>query len=747
MRFSLFSRIAFVVFLMNLGANAPTLCAEDKPTQKVFFAEHVLPVLERHCFRCHSAQARRPRAGLRLDSPQGWLSGGDSGPAVVPGKPDQSLLLRAIHYQDANLRMPPAGKLPDAVLADFTQWITEGARVTEAFGRKARVQSEHWAFQPVQRPTVPTHPGSSNPIDAFIQASLQARGLSLSPEADRNTLIRRLSLDLLGLPPTPDEVKDFVEDSSPDAYTRLVDRLLSSPHFGERWGRHWLDLARYADSDGYEMDHPRPHAWRWRDWVIEAVNADMPFDRFTVEQIAGDLLPEANFSQRLATGFHRNTLTNRENGIDKEEFRLKAIVDRVSTTGTVWLGLTIGCAECHSHKYDPISQREFYQLFAFFNNQVDEADLPVPPSGHEKADPKSKEIAYVFQAREKPRSTQIHIGGNFLNKGATVQPDTPGVLPPLKPRLAGQADRLDLARWLVDPDNPLTPRVEVNRLWQHLFGAGLVRTPEDFGTRGEAPTHPLLLDWLASELIRQGWSRKPLIRLIVHSATYRQSSRLAPELGQRDPENRLWARQNRFRLEAEVIRDQYLAVAGLLNHQVGGPGFRPPLPEALRHIGFRLNWPVDRGETLHRRGMYLFFQRNLTLPMLMTFDHPEGKVSCTRRERSNTPLQALTLLNNALFLDAARGLAERLLHVPAGSPQERIAHAFRLCFSRQPEQEELSLLRDLHDRLHHLYQKDREAARALVGDSEASPQAASKRAVWVALCRALMNVDEFVTRE
>jgi hypothetical protein len=530
----------------------------------------------------------------------------------------------------------------------------------------------------------------------------------------------------------------FVEDTRPDAYERLVERLLASPHFGECWGLHWLDLARYADSDGYEMDHFRPHAWRWRDWVLHAVNADMPFDHFTVEQLAGDLLPRATLRQKIATGFHRNTLTNRENGIDKEEFRLKAIVDRVNTTGVVWLGLTVGCAECHSHKYDPISQREYYQLFAFYNDRVDEADLEIPGAG--------EAVAHGFTARDKPRLTRIHLRGNFLDPGESVQPGTPAVLPALpRPENGDAPDRLDLARWLVDPRNPLTARVEANRVWQHLFGVGLVRSEGDFGAKGEPPSHPELLDWLAAELVRRGWSRKALIRLIVTSATYRQSSDHRADLALRDPLNALLARQNRFRLDAELVRDQYLAVSGLLNQRVGGPGFRPPLPEALAKIGFKLSWEPDEGADLYRRSMYIIFMRNMAYPMLTTFDRTDANVTCTRRERSNTPLQSLTQLNDPLFLQAARALGLYLLDEVHGDSR-RIDAGFLRAVARPPSAEERRVLLRLHQRLLQLYRDDAAGAKSIVGDGSGVENVA-EAAAWIALARAILNLDEFITRE
>jgi hypothetical protein len=694
-----------------------------------------------------------------------------------------------------------------------------------------------------------------NPIDTFVLARLEKEGVPPSPEADRVTLIRRLHLDLAGLPPTPEQVREFVADSSPDACERLIDALLASPHFGERWGRHWLDLARYADSSGYQIDRPRPFAWLYRDWVINAINDDLPFDQFTIEQLAGDLLPNATLEQKTAAGFHRLTLMNHEDGVDPEEFRCKARVDRVSTTGTVWLGLTIGCAECHNHKYDPISQREFYQLYAFFNNSQ-EVEVPAPGADdparfarekkaweaeqvrlkellqelshatnapassegergrargitmadlkrqlarHRRAEPKNAEArADSFLERTAPPRANLHVRGDFLRKGEEVNSGTPAILPRLQPR-GTAADRLDLARWLVAPENPLTARVAVNHLWLHLFGRGLVHTPDDFGTRGEPPSHPELLDWLAvafssarssqrqeapsnsqfgirssdsdqslltSAAPSLAWSRKALIKLIVMSATYRQSSRIRPELVERDPQNVLLARQNRLRVEAEIIRDLCLAAGGLLNDDIGGPSFRPHLSDDVKRLGNAgaFTWTDTEGQERYRRGLYIFAQRTVPYPTSMTFDQADPSQSCTRRERSNTPLQALTLLNQGLFVECAQGLGKRMRERPATAPRDRIAWAFELGLSRKPTRPEL-------DRLEKLY-ADQVALACTTPDPAAKPPGpgtpasgtagtgstarhrpgdrgsnVAAEAAALAVSQVILNLDEFMTRE
>ena len=644
-----------------------------------------------------------------------------------------------------------------------------------------RFGGEHWAFkapQPSPVPPVRNPRWIRNPIDAFILARLEREGIRPSPEADRVTLLRRLSLDLVGLPPTPERVKAFVADRGPDACERLVDELLASPHFGERWGRHWLDLARYADTSGYQIDRPRPFAWLYRDWVIDAINRDLPFDQFTVEQLAGDLMPKATLEQKTAAGFHRLTMMNYEDGVDAEEFRCQAKVDRVSTTGTAWLGLTLGCAECHNHKYDPISQREFYRLYAFFNN-AEEVEVAVPQPGdrarferghkawaaeqrrlktemdavtktnaartaelkkqlaqHRRGEPKQAEAqAASFRESTNVATAGIHVRGDFLRRGEQVVAGTPAVLPALLPR-ASSADRLDLARWLVQPGHPLTARVAVNHVWQHLFGRGLVATPEDFGTRGEAPSHPELLDWLAVRFSAAspeglGWSRKALIRLLVTSAAYRQSSVARPELLTRDPLNTLVARQSRLRAESEIVRDLHLAVSGLLNDDVGGPSFRPYLSEDVKKLGGAgaFHWTDTEGPEKYRRGLYIFAQRTVPYPAAMTLDQADSSQSCPRRESSNTPLQALTLLNHGIFVECAQALGKRLMDESVSADdRSRLTQAFMLCLARPPRSPELH-------RLQRLLSDERRAARS------------SESAAWTAVAQVLMNLDEFLTRE
>ncbi|MCA9134109.1 MAG: PSD1 domain-containing protein, partial [Planctomycetales bacterium] len=508
-----------------------TLHAED-----VDFVSDVRPLLAQKCFTCHGPDEGTREAGLRLDLPRGLLGELESGvQAIVPNDPQRSeLYLRLVAADD--LRMPPADsaqRLTAGQIALIKRWIEQGANY-----------SDHWSFQPLDAtpPAAVDDPAwSENQIDRFVWARLSQEGLAPSPAARPETLIRRLYLDLTGLPPTAEQVDAFVGNRQLNAYEQLVDHLLASPAFGERWARRWLDLARYADSDGDLGDKLRPNAYGYRDWVIEAINSDLPFDQFTVEQIAGDLLPQATLAQKTATGFHRNSLKNTEAGADQELDHVVRTVDRISTVGSVWLGLTVGCAECHSHKFDPLSQREFFQMYAFFDN-LEDVDLET-----QQADVTVATIAETEQRRE----TFVHVRGDFRQPGVPVRPAVPEFLHAFEPR-SHVADRLDFAKWLVDDDNPLTARTTVNRYWMYLFGRGLVDTVDNLGVSGDSPSHPRLLDWLAREFVRQGWSRKRVVKLIVMSATYRQSSAERADLVERDPQNRLLARQASFRLDAEV---------------------------------------------------------------------------------------------------------------------------------------------------------------------------------------------------
>jgi mono/diheme cytochrome c family protein len=1016
----------------------------------VDFARDVKPLLDAHCVSCHGPQKRK--AELRLDTKRAALAGGLSGPVIVPGQSATSLFMRRIRGDDGEDRMP-ADKPPlgPAQIALLARWIDQGAPWPDDPGAAAAAEADagpaHWAYRKPVRPPLPAVKAKAwveNPIDAFVLARLEAEGMRPTPQADRDTLLRRVTLDLTGLPPTIAEIDAFRADRAPGAYDRVVARLLASPHYGERWARPWLDLARYADSNGYEKDAPRV-AWKYRDWVIEALNANMSFKRFTIAQIAGDMVPRATLADRIATGFHRNTLLNQEGGIDVEEARWETLVDRVGTTGTVWLGSTIACAQCHNHKYDPFSQKDFYRLLAFWDNggygvdgrgvdrwiveptlylpdeeqrkkrealeaeiaaqrarlevtsdeqkaafrawerSVREAEGDWSPLSVARAEsrggatltvgkdgailasgpnPESDEyeieattaiaavtgirievfahpslpgggpgrhkdgnfflsgfqvraskvgdegegeplklkaavgdessgggsraenlltetpddgwaidpaleprpakrqavlvldtpvrgggaaglrlivrlvhrmprqarnlghfrlsvtgaadptLAAIVPTRSKPAlaiapdkrtaeqrreleelygkvaaslkpvrrrieelrkaiddlripsalvleeqpgfhrpATHLRVRGSFLNKGEIVYAGTPKILPPLPESQA--PNRLGLAHWLVDEDNPLTARVTVNRFWAEYFGRGIVETTEDFGTQSGPPSHPELLDWLATEFMRLGWDMKALHRLIVTSATYRQSSRATPAALEKDPWNRLLGRGPRLRLEAEAVRDVALHAGGLLSRKIGGPSVFPPQPEGVWNVPYSSDkWVTSTGEDRYRRGLYTFIRRSAPYPSMVAFDAPSREACTPRRPRTNTPLQALVTLNDPVFFEAAQGLGARLVLEPAaaGDDRARAIHGFRLATGRTPRADEADALVAFYRRQKARYAKDPGAAETLVGASKQRVRARDAAAVaelaaWTAVGNVLLNLDETVTKE
>ena len=1014
---------------------APWRAAEAGGPASVDYNRAVRPILANNCLKCHGPDEAERKAGLRLDLRESALAAVDGEKKVlVPGKPGESALIARIEATDGDV-MPPektGKKLTQAEKDLLRRWISEGAEYRE-----------HWAFMPPRRPPLPDVKDGSwprNPVDRFILARLEAEGLRPSPEAPRTALIRRLSLDLTGLPPTLAEVDAFLADTSPEAYSRAVDRLLASPRSGERLALEWLDAARFADTNGYHIDNGRDMT-RWRDWVIDSFNRNLPFDRFTIEQLAGDLLPGATREQRIASGFNRNHMINFEGGAIPEEYHAAYIVDRVNTTATVWLGLTVACTQCHDHKYDPMTQREFYRLYAFFHNvpengldgntgnaapllkvpgpdeeaalsrlsseakalkeklsapwpELDEAqarweaaaggdeevrwttleivsmrseggaalesrddgsvlvsgknppadgyiiearselakitglrlealpddglaargpgrssngnivltdvrvavsregdpapaevklrsatadfsqdDFPasaaidgkprtgwailpetgkphaavfetaeptaagrgallrialdfrsqfeqhqigrfrlgVTSAGHpngknalpadvlkaleiepgkrgdaERArlrkhfraevSPEGRELAarlarlekerqeldariptaMVMQEMEKPRDTFVLVRGQYDKKGEKVVPGVPAFLHPLP--ADAPSNRLGLARWLVDPANPLTARVIVNRWWQMLFGTGLVKTAEDFGSQGELPSHPELLDWLAVEFVESGWDVKGLLRLLVGSAAYRQSPVVEPRLFEMDPENRLVARGPRFRLQAELIRDQALMVSGLLDDRIGGPSVSPYHPPGLwEELAYRedgRNWTAQtyvqsHGRDLYRRGMYTFWKRTSPPPTLVTFDAPDRETCTVRRPRTNTPLQALILLNDPTYVEAARKLAERILREVDAGPADRIRFAFRLCTSRPPEPAETGVLLEAFERQLAVFRKDPSRALELLAVGE-SPRDErfdpSELAAFSVVASMILNLDETLTR-
>jgi hypothetical protein len=742
--------------LLSASALISLHASQAAPLGKIEFNRDVRPILSENCYACHGFDPKHREGDLRLDTFDGATQDRDGARGIVPGDLSKSDAWQRIISDDKDELMPPPKSHKPPLTARQREilktWIEQGAKY-----------ERHWSFEPPK-----ALPGGS--IDQFIQQRLAEEKLPVSPEAEPATLVRRAFLDLTGLPPQPSDLADL-SDWSDKKYEALVDRLLSSKHYGERWGRWWLDQARYADSNGYSIDAPR-QIWKFRDWVIDALNADMPFDRFTIEQLAGDLLPKATEAQKIATGFHRNTQINQEGGIDKEQFRIDGVFDRVATTGTVWLGLSIGCAQCHDHKFDPIEQKEYYSLFAFFNNQDEptmkvfdpkldvteltaefneveakikafiqdhraELDaweagltpaikkslssfltriLDVPKAKRSFAQNQSlfaasvggvgpfrelndryKELdtilnqgttTLVMKELPKPRKTTVFIKGDFTRPDVEVTPGTPKVLHAFqKPQTL--PNRLDLAKWIVSPHNPLTARVIVNRVWQQYFGRGIVETENDFGMQGTAPSHPELLDWLATELIAKKWSLKELHKLIVTSKTYRQSSANRPDLIEKDPQNYLLARQTRLRLDAEVVRDVCLTASGLLSPKLGGPPVYPPIPDGVMGQGqVKRVWSVSKGADKYRRGLYTFIYRASPPPSLTVFDAPEGFSTCTRRIRSNTPLQALTLMNDNGFFEFATSLEEII-------QKDGLEAAFQRCTARSPMPDELAVLKKL----------------------------------------------------
>jgi mono/diheme cytochrome c family protein len=801
------------LFALPIALAALQFAAGDQPAKsksaRIDFARQIRPILSENCFRCHGPDHEERKAKLRLDikeSAFGKLRSG--GRAIVPGNSKKSELIARITDVDPAVRMPPAKinkHLTPEQIELLRQWIDQGA-----------VWHEHWAFVPPSRPALPKVKQKDwprNGIDYFIMARLEKEGLQSSPEADRTTLIRRLSLDLTGLPPTPAEVNAFLADKNPNAYEKVVDRLLNSPHYGERMALDWLDAARYADTHGYHIDSGRDMS-RWREWVIDAFNRNLPFDQFTIDQLAGDLLPKATLAQKVASGFNRNHMINFEGGAIPQEYHAAYIVDRVNTTATVWLGLTAACAQCHDHKYDPISQKEYYQLYAFFHNVPEngldgsrgnaapllkaptrlqqekldalakeakeiEKQLALPKSEgnklraqlakiqQEKTEiEKTMPTTMVMEEMSKPRDTFVLIRGQYDKPGQKVHAGVPAALPPMP--AGAPANRLGLARWLVSPDHPLTARVIVNRYWQMIFGAGLVKSAEDFGSQGEQPSHPELLDWLAVEFRQPSnpplgvggeapWNTRGIVRLIVTSSTYRQSSRVTSELLAKDSDNRLLARGPRFRLQAEFIRDQALAVSGLLNREIGGPSVFPYQPAGLwQELASRSdskNWSAQffvqsHGKDLYRRSMYTFWKRTSPPPQMIALDAPDRETCTVRRSRTNTPLQALILMNDPTYVEASRKFAERMM-TEAKSNEERIVLGFRLATARKPNEREIAVLKKVFEKQLAHYRQDSKAAMRLLAIGESRRNEAlqpAELAAWTIVANVILNLDETVTK-
>ena len=792
-------------------ALSPSVAIAQTP-KTIEFNRDIRPILSENCYTCHGPAKSTRKADLRLDTKDGAAT------VLAPGKVKESLLFQRITSTDEHERMPPqkTGKKLTAQQIDLVRrWIEQGAP-----------WQEHWAFIAPKRPEVPivkTNVWSHNAVDNFILARLEKEGMTPSPEASRQTLIRRVTLDLTGMPPTLKEIDDFVNDKSPDAYEKVVDRLLASPRYGERMVLEWLDAARYSDTNGYQTDGTRA-MWPWRDWVIDAFNKNMPFDQFTIEQIAGDMLPNATVPQKIATGFHRNHMLNGEGGRIAEESRVDYVVDRVDTTGAVWLGLTVACGRCHDHKYDPISQKEYYQLYAYWNsiaevggvdrrngtgapvlelptdeqrdkiakieNAIRERQIAfdtrepailaeLTASGKKPPDKKSPDyakliashplskqlqsaldaekkkltdtkngvlITMIMEERKDPRETFVLERGIYNKYGAKVSAGIPKTFPQLPKDAAN--NRLGLARWLVAKENPLTARVTVNRLWQQYFGIGLVKTSEDFGVQGEMPSHPELLDWLAVEFM-QKWDMKALHRLIVTSATYRQSSKITPANHERDPDNRLLSHAPRLRLSPFQLRDQALSLSGLLVENVGGPPVRPYQPPGLwEDFSFnQIKYVQDKGDKLYRRSLYTFWRRSIGPPNM--FDTPNRQVCTVRQARTNTPLHALILMNDVTFVEASRVWAERLM-MQKKSPDLRLAFAWRQATARAPTATEQKVLLAGYQRVLKQYQADPKAAEKLVSVGEYARNKSVdvvEHAALTAMLSMILNLDEVVTKE
>jgi mono/diheme cytochrome c family protein len=955
-RFLLCSLMVAALPLLYVPADTPV--GKSGPNAKLQYGRDILPILSAHCFTCHGPDEKTRKAGLRLDIPEEAVKELDSGlRAIVPGKPQDSELLKRIHATNRE-QMPPAKsqqQLKDTEKQALKRWIEEGA-----------VYQRHWAFVPPKRPAPPATlkeaAWAKNSIDRFVLARLERDGLKPTAEADRYTLARRVAIDLIGLPPSREAVEKFVSDQSPDAYEKYVAGILDSPAYGERWAAVWLDLARYADSNGYANDNPRI-IWRFRDWTIEAINANLPYDRFTIDQLAGDLLPSATKQQILATAFHRNTLSNDEGGTNDEEFRVAAVVDRVNTTMQVWMGLSMACAQCHDHKYDPLSQEDYFKMFAIFNQTEDadrsdnsplfteltpeqekqlaqlkeeiaalektvaeqkakasendpilpkregalptrfvrvellgkgaylhlaevqvfvgdlniardgkakqvstafdgparlandgdtngdyngksvshtdaadnpwwEVDLgkaqtidkivvwnrtdggtsarlnnwrvialdddrkpvwvksyaqPANPSTtatlpktadaldaaakaelvkylkgdtavkatpeQKKLDDAKKQLAAIKGigtpimkelSEKQRRKTNILLRGNFLDKGKEV---TPGVPTVLAAQPTAVTNRLQLAHWLMSKDNPLTARVTVNRYWEQIFGQGLVETPEDWGIRGKLPMHPELLDWLALEFSEGGWDVKKLLKLIVTSATYRQSSRVTPELLERDPDNKLLARGPRFRNSAEVIRDQALSVSGLLSAKLGGPPARPARPKLRLAAAFGGNtdWEPSPGDDKYRRGLYTEWRRTTPYPSMTTFDAPGRSVCAVNRPRTNTPLQALVTLNDPCYVEAAQALARKTVKDGGPTVESKVKFAFQQCLTRPPQDKETQRLVTLFEQTRERFSKNPKEAQVLATEPLGPLPAGSdpaEMAAWTVVGNVLLNLDE-----
>ncbi|MEM1119953.1 MAG: PSD1 and planctomycete cytochrome C domain-containing protein [Bacteroidota bacterium] len=739
----------------------------------ISFNRDVRPILNEKCLGCHGGVKAMGQFSLLFEADA--FQPTDSGkPAIVRGNHEKSELYKRLIHKDEELRMPfEALPLEQKEIDIIAQWIDEGAK-----------WEKHWAYIPpeqhIQPPTIESTDWPKHEIDQFVIEKLYEKGLMPNVRADKSTLIRRVYLDLIGIPPTLEQAAAFLENDRPDAFEKVVDELLDSPHFGEHWAAMWLDLARYGDSQGYQKDNLRRQIWRYRDWVIHAFNEDLPFDQFTIEQLAGDLLPSPTDNQILATAFHRNTNTNSEGGTDNEEFRTYAVMDRLSTTFEIWQGMTMSCVQCHSHPYDPVRHEEYYHGLAFFNNTADadfDNDFPrkklLSPGQQLAISQLQKELdqyrksgdtlSKAYQqgvnqlAQIEPQSvpimkelvgedqrvTNIFERGNWLVKGKEVLPDVPHILSPLV--VKNDANRLDLARWLVAAENPLTARVIVNRFWAALFGNGIVETLEDFGTQGAKPSNQRLLDWLAVKFRTDyQWSVKTLLKNVVLSATYQQATKVTEEKLVQDPYNQFLTRGPRFRLSAEQIRDQALTASGLLNRTIYGPSVMPYLPDGvysvIRHIH---KWETSPDGNDHRRGLYTFWRKTSPYPSMISFDVPSREFCVSRRVRTNTPLQAMITLNDPVYLEAAKALAERMNSPALSTLSEKISFGFEHLLFKKPNADQLQALTAFYEKSLANYQADEAALGELILNKE---QQHPTFAAMINVANVLLNMDEVVMK-
>lgn len=733
---------ACILFLVIIGVFVVSCfngndAGEERVPKTVSYNFHIRPILSDKCFKCHGPDGSHRQAGLRLDLPDSAyapLKETKGAFAIVPGKPHESELYKRISSTDSSYVMPTPdshlGSLSAYEIKLFKKWIEQGAKY-----------ESHWAFNPPVKNPLPDIGKSSwakNEIDYFVLEKQQEKGLSPNEEADRERLLKRLSFDITGLPPTVEMTEKFLNDKSPDAYERMVDGLLSTPQYGEKMAVHWLDVARYADSYGYQDDNIRTQ-WPWRDWVIHAFNKNMPYDQFITWQIAGDMLPDANKEQILATGFFRNHKYTEEGGVIDEEYRVEYLVDKTKTYSKGILGITMECAQCHDHKYDPFSQKDYFSLYAFFNNTREvgyEGDVSVSKPAKNPILSISaidrKNILTFINSQDTTQLTVSVMGERdtlrktyVLNRGVYDQPGEEVKAEAVRAVMEFDTtkftrDRMGLAKWTIDKRNPLTARVFVNQVWQEIFGRGLVKTSGDFGMQGELPSHPELLDWLAVDFMENGWNIKRLIKQIVMSATYRQSAHVTDAHLKKDPENVYLAHAPRQRLKAEFVRDMYLASSGLLIPTIGGPSVKPYQPKGIWELassgrGVLATYKQDHNEALYRRGMYNFIKLTVPPPAMIMFDASNRDQCEVKRLQTNTPLQALIMMNDPAVLEASRVLAQHLLEDKASaSDEERITTAFRRILCRKPTQQELKILLEYHqDQLSQFQARKLDAATTL----------------------------------